>query len=249
MLARELGAVLEIIDITAPAAREAARELSPEDVAVIGVPTYAGRVPNKILPYIQQKLAGNGALALPVVTFGNRSYDNSLSELCHELESDGFRMIAGAALPAEHAFSARLATGRPDSRDMEALRDFARQAAKKINGADDAQAMEPLTVKGDFSAPYYTPLGLDGEPAVFLKAKPKTARERCTECGLCAKSCPMGSISLQDPAEVEGTCIKCQACIKVCPTGAKYFDDPAFLSHVAMLEKNYTRRAEAEYFW
>ena len=27
-----------------------------------------------------------------------------------------------------------------------------------------------------------------------------------------------------------------------------YFDDPAFLSHIAMLEQNYTRRAEAEIF-
>ena len=58
----------------------------------------------------------------------------------------------------------------------------------------------------------------------------------------------MGSISLEDPAQVTGICIKCQACIKKCPTGAKYFDDPAFLSHVAMLEENYTRRAEMEVF-
>ena len=27
-----------------------------------------------------------------------------------------------------------------------------------------------------------------------------------------------------------------------------YFDDEAFLSHVAMLEQNYTRRAEMEVF-
>ena len=30
--------------------------------------------------------------------------------------------------------------------------------------------------------------------------------------------------------------------------GAKYFDDEAFLSHRAMLEKNYTRRADAKLF-
>jgi len=58
----------------------------------------------------------------------------------------------------------------------------------------------------------------------------------------------MGSISREDPKEVPGICIKCQACVKKCPTNAKYFDDPAFLSHIAMLEQNYTRRAEAEIF-
>jgi hypothetical protein len=30
--------------------------------------------------------------------------------------------------------------------------------------------------------------------------------------------------------------------------GAKYFDDPAFLSHKAMLERDYQRRAEAKWF-
>ena len=58
----------------------------------------------------------------------------------------------------------------------------------------------------------------------------------------------MGSVSAENPAEINGICIKCQACIRKCPKSAKYFDDPAFLSHVAMLEQNYRRRAEAEFF-
>ena len=58
----------------------------------------------------------------------------------------------------------------------------------------------------------------------------------------------MGSINPENSAEVTRVCIKCQACIKKCPKKAKYFDDPAFLSHVAMLEQNYTRRAEPEMF-
>ena len=37
--------------------------------------------------------------------------------------------------------------------------------------------------------------------------------------------------------------------MKKCPVGAKYFDDPAFLSHVAMLEQNYTRPTELETFF
>ena len=47
---------------------------------------------------------------------------------------------------------------------------------------------------------------------------------------------------------MNGICIKCQACVKKCPTGAKYFDDAAFLSHVAMLEQNFTRPTQAEFF-
>ena len=72
--------------------------------------------------------------------------------------------------------------------------------------------------------------------------------DACDQCGICAKVCPMGSISAEDPSQVTGICIKCQACVKKCPQHAKYFDDAAFLSHVSMLEQNYTRRAETEVF-
>ena len=67
---------------------------------VFGMPTYAGKLPNKMLPYVQQQIHGNGALAVGVVTFGNRSYDNSLAELCAALEADGFHTVAGGALRA-----------------------------------------------------------------------------------------------------------------------------------------------------
>ena len=89
------------------------------------------------------------------------------------------------------------------------------------------------------AGPYYVPKGTDGQPAKFLKAKPVTDQEKCTQCGICAKACPMGSIDPSEKFEATGICIKCQACIKKCPTGAKYFDDEAFLSHRQMLMDNF----------
>ena len=65
-------------------------------------------------------------------------------------------------------------------------------------------------------------------------------KEKCTDCGDCVKLCPVGSIDAADVSSVPGVCIKCQACVRGCPTGAKSFDDAAFLSHVAMLEQNFT---------
>ena len=120
---------------------------------VVASPTYAGKLPNKILPDFQGKLYGNGALAVAVVTFGNRSYDNSLAELCAVLEGDGFHTVAGAAFACRHAFTDALADGRPDWDDKRAMEAFAGQIAEKIKESTDIPA--PITVPGDAAAPYY----------------------------------------------------------------------------------------------
>lgn len=245
-LTEQLGATMDTFNYTLPAAREGVQSFGPENLVVFGSPVYAGRLPNKLLPYVQTGFTGNGAMALPVVTFGNRNFDNGLAELCHELEEHGFHTVGGAGVPTEHVFSSKLATGRPNEADIVALKEYAETLAGKIKALEAAPG--PIAVRGEFPAPYYTPLGTDGKPAVFLKAKPVTDADKCDKCGVCAQVCPVGSIPAGDVTAVNGVCIKCQACIKKCHTGAKHFEDAAFLSHVAMLEQNYTRPTEAEFF-
>ena len=48
--------------------------------------------------------------------------------------------------------------------------------------------------------------------------------------------------------KIKTPCIKCQRCVRKCTKHAKYFDDPAFLSHVAMLEQNFTEPKENEVY-
>ncbi len=111
-----MGASVERFDFTRPEAREAEQRFGPGELAVIGTPVYAGRVPNVLLKYLTGKLRGSGALAIPVVLFGNRNFDDGLIELRNILEQDGLRAVAGAAFVGEHSFSRTLAAGRPDKR-------------------------------------------------------------------------------------------------------------------------------------
>ncbi|WP_295586539.1 4Fe-4S binding protein [uncultured Oscillibacter sp.] len=245
-LAEKLALPLERVGFTRPAERAKEYTFGPADLVVVGSPTYAGKLPNKILPDFQSRLHGSGALAVPVVLFGNRSYDNSLAELCAVLEKDGFHTVAAGAFVGRHAFTDALGEGRPDWDDRREMTAFAGAVAEKVKGMTALPA--PIAVPGDADAPYYVPKGTDGQPAKFLKAKPQTDVGKCTNCGACARFCPMGAIDPENPALVPGTCIKCQACVRKCTRHAKYFDDPAFLSHVAMLEQNFTEPKRNEVF-
>ena len=141
--------------------------------------------------------------------------------------------IAAKSIVCEHAFSAKIAHGRPNAADLAQLASFGADIAWRI--ASDT--VSPLPFDADTPlAPYYTPLKEDGTGAHFLKAKPVTDASRCTRCGKCASVCPMGSIAADEPDSTAGICIKCQACIKACPARARRFLDGDFLSHVKMLE-------------
>ena len=245
-LSEKLAVPFEKDDFTLPEGHTEIRQFDSSDLVIFGVPTYAGRVPNKVLPFVQNLFQGNGAFAVAVVTFGNRSFDNSLSELDSELKKNNFSVLGSGAVVCHHAF-ANVGTGRPNSTDQEQLASFADAVFEKLQIASNPLPDVPVKRNEALTA-YYVPLGLDGKPAKFLKAVPVTDKETCDNCGICAAHCPMGSIDKTDCSQIIGICIKCQSCITRCPKNAKYFDDPAFLSHKAMLEKNYTRAAVSEFF-
>jgi len=249
-LADKLGAPCESRSFNSPAARRQEMNFQAGDLVVLGVPVYAGRVPNLIMPYIKDMIHGNGALAVPVVLYGNRNFDDGLMELRNLLRDNGFHPLAAAAVVGEHSFSTILGAGRPDTEDMALVAKLADEAAKKVQALTEAP--EAVAVEGcDPIRPYYTPRDRNGEPIKdFLKAKPVTDGDKCVKCGLCATLCPMGSIDPEDVSNVAGKCIKCCACVKKCPTGAKYFDHEGYLYHQHELEEVYgIRRAESKIFF
>lgn len=246
-LAQKLALPCRTVDLTLPAARSRTWEFAADELVICGVPVYAGRVPNKFLPALQL-LHGQKTPALALVSYGSRAFDSAPNELCAELQKAGFVPFAAGAFAVQHAFTARVGTGRPDADDLRLLEKLADAAADKLCAAQGV----PAAVQPGGGAPvgpYYTPLGLDGQPAQFLRARPVTDAAKCDRCGICAAVCPMGAIDAKDVFSVPGTCIKCQACIQKCPRGAKYFADEAFLSHVAMLEKTCLARRAPQLWW
>lgn len=260
--ADKLGAEYAVFDFSLPHAREDVCTYGETDLVICGTPVYAGRVPNLFLPYLKEKVKGGGALAVPVVLFGNRNFDDALSELRDLMTADGFCAIAAGAFIGEHSFSTVLGAGRPDADDLKkadelvlltvsrvrALEGEEQNRSGELHNKNDAGVEIPVSVPGESpQTVYYTPRDRHGKAIDIRKVKPKT-NDKCVAgegCRICAEVCPLGAIDFDDPSKITGICMKCGACVKKCPKGAKYYDDEGYLYHKTELEEMYARRAES----
>lgn len=126
---------VECIDITRPDARNQPLQTSEDELLIVAVPVYMGRVPALLSEWLHAIQAHNTP-AVCVVVYGNRVYDDALLELNDILKQCGCKPIAGAAYIGEHSFSnseTPTAEGRPDSRDLEQAELFGQKIQEKFS--------------------------------------------------------------------------------------------------------------------
>ena len=155
-------------DITLPENRKETILFSKDDIVIIGMPVYAGRVPNVLVNFLKTMIS-NGALSISIVVYGNRNYDDALQELKDILESDGLSVIAGAAFIGEHSFSRILGKGRPDIKDLEIVSNFSEVITEKLS---NNFIRKTVCFKGNI--PYrnhYIPRNKDGGSVDIRKSK------------------------------------------------------------------------------
>ena len=184
-------------------------ELSAEDICLVAVPSFGGRVPNIAVDRLK-KISANGARAVLLCVYGNRHWDDTLTELQDTLESAGFVCAAAVAAVAEHSIFRQFAAGRPDAEDKAQLEEFALQIKKKL-------------ALGDADRPILE--GKHGEYISYngVPFKPK-GNKNCGGCGICAVECPVGAIDMQNPKETDtDKCISCMRCVALCPQHARDF--------------------------
>ena len=234
--------MVEHHDFTLPADRIIAPTFTADDVVLLALPVYAGRIPNLLLPYLRG-LQGNGAKVMSLVVYGNRAYDGALAELTGLAVSAGFEPIGAAAFVGRHAFSDAIGTGRPSAEDRRTMHLLGEALMYGLMDEPQPKGLphKPLQeIVAQINAPmdYYRPCDANGVSMDFRSIKPVTTSD-CNRCGVCAEGCPMGAIDHTNPEQVTGICMKCCRCVHRCPAQAKQFMDERFLFHRADLEQRY----------
>lgn len=205
----------------------------PDDLAVIAVPSYGGRVPALAVERLL-RMRGNAAKAVLVCVYGNRAYEDTLVELQDTARQAGFRPVAGVAAVAEHSIARQYASGRPDEQDRKVLQRFAGQIQAKLSRGDGTDPVLPG------NRPYKTWGGSAAVPA---------PTEGCTNCQTCAKLCPTQAIDPEAPDKTDvQKCISCMRCVAVCPHKARTVGADMLQKVSLMLEKVCSVRKEPELY-
>lgn len=213
---------VEEVDLTNAETDFSVFHFDRDDVVVIAVPSYGGRVPALAAERIQ-KIHGNQARCIIICVYGNRAYEDTLIELNDISEQSGFHVIAGVCAVAEHSIMHQYATGRPDQQDQRELHSFAEKISAKIKNTDDTSVLQ---------IPGKRPYKKAGGAGLVPKAD-----KHCTGCGLCAKNCPAQAISGENLKTADSKkCISCMRCVTACPAKARKVNE-VMVSAVALAIK------------
>lgn len=217
-----------------------------EDLLFMAVPVYGGKVAPIALQRCKHMRGDNTPIVIMVV-YGNRAYENALSQLADFVSERGFIPIAAGAFVGEHSYSTSatpIAAGRPDNIDLADARSWGNAIHEKIAYMASPVAIDVARIKPPGNSLFATLRFIlfimqQRRKKVTVKPTPIVDADKCRLCGKCAKLCPTSAIDIHDCLHTDAErCIKCCACVKGCPTKARTFATP----YAPVLSQCFTKR-------
>ena len=221
------------IDLTDGAVDFAQYAFQADDLVLIALPSYGGRVPALAADRLSE-VQGNGAKCVLLCVYGNRAYEDTLIEMRDIAQQCGFCVLAAIAAVAEHSIMHQYAAGRPDTADIGTLQGFGEKVLQKFCSGDRQLPAIPGNQP-------YKKAGSGG----LVPQGGKT----CVDCGQCAEQCPAQAIPRDDPRKTDGKkCISCMRCVVRCPNGARKVNGAMVSVAALAIKKACSVRKECELY-
>lgn len=232
----------EIIDITSAEARKHPLNTTENDLLVIGLPVYMGRVPAVLEEWLHLVNANNTPTVC-IVVYGNRVYGDALLELKNIMIERGCKPIACAAFIGEHSFSTSetpIAENRPDAGDLIQAELLGHKINERLQSISSSDLISEIDLPGSY--PY------DGITKVW-DVDFITVSSSCSQCGICAERCPVNAVNFENSSLVDiEKCITCCACIKSCPQNARTMKPSLVQERAVLLNNLFKVRKEPELY-
>jgi ferredoxin len=233
---------VEQIDITKPDARKKQLQTTENELLVVAVPVYIGRVPALLSEWLHEIKAEKTPVVC-VVVYGNRDYDDALLELKSIMKKCGGIPVACAAYIGEHSYSSSevpIAEARPDANDLNHAENFGRRINDKLQSVTSVDHISDINIPGLY--PYRGDTKLWSVDFIIIS-------DECMQCGICAERCPVGAINSENINLIDKEkCITCCACIKNCPQNARTMKTGLVKDAAMRLNKLYKERKEPNFF-
>lgn len=200
-------------------------DLTAYDLVGFATFTDFGGAPFLFHEFMKQLPQQNDKLAFVFNTFGSFSL-KTLKSMAKLAKARGFKVVEGHSLHTPESYIPLIVKGRgaetrPDKKDMDRFHEFISELNRIVKKILEGEEIQEKKIKiGLLSSIIPT---FDRTKARRDMGEKFVDEALCTECGICAKGCPYGAITLLPKPQFDMTkCYGCWYCYNHCPEKAIY---------------------------
>lgn len=219
----ELGAEVDMFDITSYSDRQKESDFRYYQAFVFGMPIHSVRSPRIVRQWFET-LDGQGKKCSTFFTYGGFGVHPAHYSTGQILKKQGFLLVSSAEFLGKHTFNLggwSALEDRPDFSDFDLAREYTKKTYKRFTGEDGGMV-------GKLEKTKYTEKQLEGfENFRFMVVSqlPTREGEDCSMCMQCEELCPTQAINAEKGEAEREKCIVCLRCICICPEGILKIND------------------------
>lgn len=189
----------------------------------IGSPVYVSHAVPLVMKCIAKLTGGDGAFAVPFVTWGGACSGISLYEMGKELINKKFTLLGAAKILAKHSLMWQLENplgkGHPNAGDDQMVEELVNHIYQKLH-EDHPKGITVSDLAYQSKENHAEMEKISLQTAKGHMPERTIDTEQCNQCQVCSEVCPADVVTFTPFPEFGDGCVFCFNCMKQCPEKA-----------------------------